>query len=73
MEDNFQFTLVPKTTSKLPPREAREKEELGSGTPQNTGSRAKVPSAEDSMQHTLPLTKPALVHTSHPPTIFRES
>lgn len=58
---------------KHPPREAREKEELGSGTPQNTGSRAKVSSAEDSMLHTLPLSKPALVHTSHSPTIFRES
>lgn len=54
-------------------REAREKEELGSGTPQKTGSRAKVPTAEDSMQHTLPLTKPASVHTSHIPTVFCES
>lgn len=55
------------------PREVREKEELGSRTPQNTGSRAKVPTVEDSKQHTLPLTKPASVHTSHTPTIFCES
>lgn len=55
------------------PREAREKEELSSRTPQNTGSRAKVPTAEDSIQYTLPLTKLASVHTSHTPTVFCES
>lgn len=72
IQDNFQFILMQKTVeSQTSPRGGGE--ELGSGTPQNTGSKAKVSTAEDSMQRTLPLIKPVFVHTSHTPTIFCES